>query len=108
MSENAGFASPDRRAEIGGLIDLYNEQLVGMREARRALLLTYRNALETMNEDFATSEQAATITLLREELTAGRRGSVLALLDRFVEDLAVYGTRPDLSEAEVLALALSD
>lgn len=107
MTEMARLAPPDRRQRMNGQIQSFVDQLEQMRAVRKGLLLTYRRALETLTADYPPEDLAKAIELLRTELNAGARREESRLLERFVNDLAIYAAAPDMSEDDVLALALS-
>ncbi|MEM7721241.1 MAG: SUMF1/EgtB/PvdO family nonheme iron enzyme [Pseudomonadota bacterium] len=106
LTDLARVSDTETRANLNRRIAIFVDQIQQLRSAQRGLLLTYRSALETMVDDFSEVERQQALDLLRAELLAGGRDEVLRLLLRFEEDVATYALRPDMTENDVLALAI--
>ncbi len=121
LDENAGEIG-DKAANIRMLIDLQRAgnnsrvywrqvekhvaEIKQMRQVQSTYLLSFRAALETLTTDIGASERRAAYDVLREELSLSGRDRTLQVLDRFWADLVVYAARPDISPADLLAVAL--
>ncbi len=107
MVDEIGLAVPARQGELEAAAQRVGEDLAQLRALGRSYLLTYRNALETLSGDFDPALVAAARSALAEELAAAGLAAMKAALDAFAGDLATFAERPDMSEAELRALALA-
>ncbi|MEM9318450.1 MAG: SUMF1/EgtB/PvdO family nonheme iron enzyme [Pseudomonadota bacterium] len=108
LTDIARVSTEADRTRYNAQIGIFVAQIQELRRAQSGLLLTYRNALETMVEEFDEEDRDRAFQLVRGELLAGSRDQVLRYLLRFNDDVTAYAEEPDMSEADVLSLALSE
>ncbi|AXQ95982.1 formylglycine-generating enzyme family protein (plasmid) [Cereibacter azotoformans] len=94
-----------REALIAGA-ERVNRQLRMLRDLQHTYLLSYRSALETLSSEIEGEVVEAAFGLLQQELAASGQTGILSGLSALNEDLARFAARPDMVEAELLALAL--
>ncbi len=83
-----------------------NTRIANLRSNLLTYLLSYRSALETLTSDIGSEERQGAFDTLKSELEGSGQTELLTLLTRFWEDLAAYGETPDMSENELLLLAI--
>ncbi|WP_109467341.1 formylglycine-generating enzyme family protein [Albibacillus kandeliae] len=77
-----------------------------LRDSRSTYLLSFATALDTLGGDVPAEQRQSAYEVLREEMSLAGRGELLASLDRFWADLGAYSERPDMSQDDLLDLAL--
>lgn len=97
-----GEGDPMLAAQVGAL----TKQLEAQRTNRESFLLSLASTLTTLSADISEADGRAAFRQLREELVQSGEESLVAMLDRYWRDLAVYRTRPDIDSAALLALVL--
>lgn len=105
LRDSAGAGSP-QYAMFDGQLTAQNRTIAELRRVQSTYLLSFRTALETLATDSGPEERRAAYALLREELVLSNQIGLLGTLDRFWRDLATFELRPDLTGAELLAVAL--
>jgi hypothetical protein len=99
-------AAGDESGQIATQIDTHVEELEALRALRDAQLLSYRSILDTLTGDVTPDDRRQAYARLLEDLRVSLQGSISADLRRTWIDLSVYETRPDMSAAELLAIAV--
>ena len=105
VRDSGGPTSPDY-AMFDAQLTAHNAALARLRREQSTYILSFRTALETLATDTGPQERQAAFDLLRAELVLSGQVDLLATLDRFWLDVAVFELRPDLTPEQVLALAL--
>ena len=82
------------------------ERLNGLRAAQLTFLLSYRSALETLSADVPPETREAAYLSLGQDLGESGQVELLAMLNRFWDDLAAYAAQSDMQEDALLRLAL--
>ncbi len=77
-----------------------------MRRLQATYLLSFRAALETLTTDISPEVRAVAHDVLREELSLSGQRGLLVMLERFWDDLTIYGARPDINPEDLLRVAL--
>jgi hypothetical protein len=83
-----------------------NDRIGALRESLLTYLLSYRAALETLTSDIGAEELDAAFESLRSDLVGAGQTELRDRLTAFWEDVGRYATAPDMSETELLNLAL--
>ncbi|MEY8827769.1 formylglycine-generating enzyme family protein [Sedimentitalea sp. XS_ASV28] len=96
----------DNSALYGRQVEKHVAEIKQMRHVQSTYLLSFRAALETLATDIETADRNAAYGVLREELALSDRENTLRTLERFWDDLATYESRPDMSPAQLLEVAL--
>ncbi|WP_424986235.1 formylglycine-generating enzyme family protein [Microbulbifer sp. S227A] len=96
----------DNSAVYGRQVEKHVSEIKQMRQVQSTYLLSFRAALDTLTTDIDPDDRQAAYGVLREELALSDRVNTLRTLERFWRDLAVYETRPDISPAQLLEVAL--
>lgn len=105
LRDSAGTGSP-QYGMFDNQLTAQNRTIAELRRIQATYILSFRTALETLANDTGPDERRAAYSLLREELVLSNETTLLGMLDKFWRDLAVFELRPDLTPAEILALAL--
>jgi len=92
--------------QLGAQINVLVRQLEQDRQSRHGFLLSLTSTLATLAQDIAEPDARAAYGQLRQELTLTGETALVAVLDRYWRDLAQYRLKPDMPEAELLALVL--
>lgn len=85
-------------------IETLSEQLGALRGSRQGFLLSLRSTLVTLSTDIPEAEALAAFRQLREELELSGETALVAMLDRYWRDLAVFGAEPDMDPEALLHL----
>ncbi|MEM6482727.1 MAG: SUMF1/EgtB/PvdO family nonheme iron enzyme [Pseudomonadota bacterium] len=85
-----------------------NVRISGLRENLLTYLLSYRSALETLSSDIEEKERESAFETLKSDLQGSGQTELLTLLTEFGEDLVAYSVSPDMSETDLLNLAIGE
>jgi len=107
LVDNMRIASDQQRQAYTESAGRVSEELRELRSLQRAYLLSYRNALETLISEHQSATLETAFRLLQDELSLSGQDRILAGLHAFNTDLSHYAARPDMDEAELLAMALT-
>ncbi|MCB2135104.1 MAG: SUMF1/EgtB/PvdO family nonheme iron enzyme [Rhodobacteraceae bacterium] len=100
-------ADQAKRDVLNRTAGLIVQEMNGLRQLQRTYLLSYSRALSTLANDISPEITDKSFRLLVDELTLANQDQILASLQLFWVDLDTYRTQPDMSEGELLNLALS-
>ncbi|KRA53001.1 formylglycine-generating enzyme family protein [Devosia sp. Root635] len=100
-------STPEQQVSLTAQAEIIVARMEGLRQVQRTYLLSFRSALETLVEELPPSQREAAFQLLTDELSQAGQGRVSGLLQSFWNDLETYLTRPDMSDGDLLALALA-
>lgn len=95
---------PQLAAQVNVLVG----QLEQDRQSRRGFLLSLASTLGTLSQDIAEADARAAYGQLREELNQTGEAALIMVLDRYWRDLAQYRLKPDMAEADLMALVLGN
>lgn len=96
----------DKSPIYGRQVEKHVDQIKQMRRLQSTYLLSFRAALESLSTDIVPEQREVAYNVLREELSLSGRKQIMARLDRFWSDLAVYAARPDINPNDLLQVAL--
>jgi hypothetical protein len=94
--------------QLGAQVNVLVTQLEQDRQSRRGFLLSLASTLATLAQDIADADARAAYGQLREELNQTGETALMAVLDRYWRDLAQYRLKPDMAEADLMALVLGN
>ena len=83
-----------------------NTRITSLRNNLLTYILSYRSALETLTSDIGPDEREVAFETLRSELAGSSQTELLMLLNRFWDDLSLYANSPDMSENDLLLMAI--
>ena len=99
----AGSTNEMYQSQITSLQDRLN----AARELQCTLLASYRSTLSALTTEVDTQIRRQAYAVLREDLILSNRTLVLATLDAFWLDVALFELQPDSSTLSLLEIALS-
>ena len=103
MSASSGPRREQWKAQVEDIIARMN----GLRGSLRTYLLAYRSALETLSSDIGEEQRGAAFETLRSDLEGAGQTELLERLTRFWADLEAYSVTPDMSDTDLLGLAVN-
>lgn len=106
LRDRVGVSIGDQRAQLMLSFRSTVQRLTALRAEQQTYLLSYRAMLETLGTDFPAPTRQAAYDALVAELSEAGQTALLSPLADFWADLAAYIARPDMSQSELLDLAI--
>ncbi|MFZ1726533.1 MAG: SUMF1/EgtB/PvdO family nonheme iron enzyme [Albidovulum sp.] len=107
VDEMGVTSDPEKHANLKRTAAQIVQEMNGLRQLQRTYLLSYSSALSTLSNDIEQPVAEKSFRLLVDELMLANQDQILASLQLFWGDLDAYRARPDMTETELLVLALS-
>ncbi|MCB2095058.1 MAG: SUMF1/EgtB/PvdO family nonheme iron enzyme [Rhodobacteraceae bacterium] len=96
-----------KRANLKRTAEQIVQEMNALRQLQRTYLLSYSSALSTLSNDIEPTIAEKSFRLLVDELMLADQDQILAALQLFWGDLEAYRARPDMTETDLLTLALT-
>lgn len=96
----------DQRAQLMQTLNLNLDRLDGLRASRDTYLLSYRATLETLGTDVEPDIREGAYAALAQDLAEAEQVQLLAMLNRFWEDMGTYLQTPDMEKDQLLQIAI--
>jgi hypothetical protein len=106
LRDQAGVAVGSQRRQLMSAFRNSLERLGQLRAGQATYLLSYRAALETLTGDVDGTLLDSAYQTLSQDLVEAEQVQFLGMLRLFWRDLETYRDQPDMSQQELLSLAV--
>jgi formylglycine-generating enzyme required for sulfatase activity len=106
LRDQAAVATGDQRRQLMSAFRGSLDRLGRLRAGQATYLLSYRSALEVLSGDVSPELLDAAYQTLSQDLIEAEQTSFLRMLRLFWRDLETYRETPDMSQSELLLLAI--
>lgn len=106
LRDQAAVATGDQRRQLMGAFRSSLDRLGRLRSGQATYLLSYRSALEVLTNDVSPELLDTAYQTLSQDLIEAEQVAFLRMLRSFWRDLETYRDTPDMSQQELLLLAI--
>ena len=106
LNDQINVSISAQRNELIAVLENMAREIDNLRRVQRTYLLSFRSALETLIRDISPERIEAVNRMLAFELDLAGQDEITRMLERFHSDLRQYSEMPDMSDTDLLALAL--
>lgn len=108
LNDQISVSISSQRDELIVVLENMAREIDNMRRVQRTYLLSFRSALETLIRDISPERIDAVSRMLAFELDLAGQDEITRMLERFYNDLSQYSMTPDMSDNDLLVLALNE
>lgn len=106
LNDQINVSISAQRNDLIAVLENMARETDNLRRVQRTYLLSFRSALETLIRDISPERIEAVNRMLAFELDLAGQDEITRMLERFHNDLRQYSETPDMSDTDLLILAL--